>query len=191
VSVWVAMNTLNCSIPTCERGGEKEKMEEKVTNLNLAVKVEQENGQAGVYIQSCGYSQLIVNIHGVREVKEDPSGFMIYGKDGIICTVLKPRVKGRESGVAYVPERGAWVSDNLEALCRKVSEVTGEEIALEDAPNGYTIGTRDEEGNWWFGGCDPSNFISINDCGLYEWVSDYPERNKVQELSALKAKEQR
>ena len=28
VSVWVAMNTLNCSIPTCERGGEKEKMAE-------------------------------------------------------------------------------------------------------------------------------------------------------------------
>jgi len=171
------------------RGGEKEKMEEKVTNLNLKVEVEEKNGQAGIYINDCEYSQLVANIHGVQKVKEDPSGFVLYGKDGIICVVLKPRVREGESSLVYVPERGAWMSNDLEALCKKISEVTGKKISLQNAPNGYAIGTQDEDGNWWFGGCDPSNFININDCGLYEWVSDYPERNKVQELSALKAKE--
>jgi len=160
-------------------------MENKIPNLRINIEIDQKNGQAGIYVNDCGYSQLVANILGVQKVKEDPSGFVLYGKDGIIGCVMKPRA----SRVVYDSNRGAWVSDDLVALCKKISEVTGEEISLQDAPNGYAIGTRDEDGNYWFGGCDPSNFININDCGLYEWRCEYPERNKAQELSALKSKE--
>ena len=87
----------------------------------------------------------------------------------------------------------------LSELWDFIEEKIGESIRLSRSDAGYAIGTQDEEtGEWWYGGCDPSNFLNpyLEEDQSYQdwlrdpeakfvWVFDYPDRNPIQCLSAL------
>jgi len=53
-----------------------------------------------------------------------------------------------------------YISNDLDELVNLIEEKIGEPIHLQSNYSGYAIGTEDEEGNVWYGGCDPSNFIN-------------------------------
>jgi len=91
--------------------------------------------------------------------------------------------------VEYDKKRGSWISYSLDALCNQIEDVIGEKIRLQETTEGFAIGTTDEEGNFWYGGCDPSNFIAILLDGRFEWRGDYSPRHPIQEISALKRSE--
>ena len=93
--------------------------------------------------------------------------------------------------VEYDGVRGSWISNSLDALCGIIEDVIGERIRLQETTDGsgFAIGTADEDGNFWCGGCDPSNFIAFLLDGRFEWRSDYAERNLIQKISALRSGE--
>lgn len=67
---------------------------------------------------------------------------------------------------------GVIYSDDLNSLVECIKNKWHlKEIKTEYCGyNTYAIGIKGNNGDWWFGGCHPQNYINKNRTGKYKWV---------------------
>ena len=94
--------------------------------------------------------------------------------------------------IKYNRKRGSYITTDLKELEYLIQEKVKQNIRLESkCGGGYAIGVEelDEDnkgtGKWWYGGCDPSNFINLTQNDEYEWRCNYKPRNIIQKISSL------
>jgi len=105
----------------------------------------------------------------------------------------------------YFNKKRGSIVGNLDDLMELVKAFLGNvDFQNSNVGNSIAIGIYDEErSGYWYGGCDPSNFLNpsclgkkckhynpeqkceYTDCDIYEWRINYPKYHVFQALSSL------